>query len=182
MEWKLDPWYVSPDWCSGHLGVPLFATVQHDSITWFPSKDGLYSVKIAYHIFLQKLVDSHQHYVEGDWGMIWKLEIPLCVRNFIWRACRDCLPVLWCLQMKEVQCSATCVIWDIDLENCWHLLITCSLSRECWKNSGFWSCFEPWLDKAGGFSELFFGVWGKSWAKSSCPFLHDFVRPMVQPK
>lgn len=44
------------------LNVPLFDAVSQDSMYQWPNKDGKYSVKSAYNIFMERVVDLSHHY------------------------------------------------------------------------------------------------------------------------
>lgn len=77
------------------LNVPLFDGVTMDLVFWWPNKDGTYSIKSAYNIFMERVVDLSHHHCKGEWDVIWKMKIPQNVKIFLWRACRNLLP-LWC--------------------------------------------------------------------------------------
>lgn len=47
--------FLLPAQCDAVLRVPLYSSISHDTRTWWPTKNGIYSVKSAYHIFLEKL-------------------------------------------------------------------------------------------------------------------------------
>lgn len=84
---------------------------------WWPNKNGVYSVKSAYHTCMERMVNKDHLKVSGDWNSIWKLVVPPKVKNCLRHACKDWLPTRICLQSREVQCSMTCVnreqIWRI---------------------------------------------------------------------
>nr|ABN08838.1 Thioredoxin-like fold [Medicago truncatula] len=80
----------------------------HDVPTWKFEKDGAYSVKSAYKDILNHDVSVVQHRVSGNWNCVWSLKLPPKVKNFLWRACRNCLPTRICLQVKGVQCTDRC--------------------------------------------------------------------------
>lgn len=113
------------------LNTPLFSTIRNDRVVWFPTKNGIYSVKTAYHLAMNNLVNASHLYEEGDWLLIWKLKAPPRVKLLLWRACRDCIPTRGQLQSRGVICPLQCVLCDRDIENPWHTFITCPLSTEC---------------------------------------------------
>jgi len=75
------------------FNTPLFPSVTHDVPVWKFEKDGDYSVKTAYKDILNHDVAIIQHRVPGNWTFIWNLKLPPKVKNFLWRACRNCLPI-----------------------------------------------------------------------------------------
>lgn len=51
-----------------------------------------------------------------------------------------------------------CLQCESNLENCWHLFITCEDSVACWKEANLWDRIEPLLVRVDSFTELFFTV------------------------
>jgi hypothetical protein len=74
------------------FNTPLFPSVTHDVLVWKFERDDAYSVKSAYKDILNHDVAVVHHRVPGIWNCIWSLKLPLKVKNFLWRACRNCLP------------------------------------------------------------------------------------------
>lgn len=68
-----------------------------------------------------------------------EVQVPKRVRLLLWKACRDCLPTRMNLQKKGISCPSTCTLCEVDLENPWHLFITCPHSIICWEELGLWS-------------------------------------------
>lgn len=134
--------------------VPLLASVTADNRVWWPSEDGIYNVKYAYHLFLNKIVDSSHLQKEGKWNMIWNLSIPH--KKFFFgklAGIGNCLPMRTRLQRKGLICSDVCITC---LENCWHCFLTCPLSQDCWKQANLWEFMEPLLVQVGTFSDFVF--------------------------
>lgn len=69
-------------------------------------KFGDYSIRTAYKIFMNTILDDEQLRVDGSWSLIWNVQFPPRVKVFLWRACRDCLPVRTRLHTKGVECSS----------------------------------------------------------------------------
>lgn len=42
---------------------------------------------------MEKLIDHESLKVDGAWNFIWMLHVPSRVKTFLWRLCRDCLPL-----------------------------------------------------------------------------------------
>lgn len=116
------------------LNTHLIASVVSYSRVWACSKSGTYNVKYACYLAMDKMIDRDHLKVEGDWSLIWNLDVPPRVKIFLWRACRDCLPTRCQLQKKDTICSSLYVMCDHNLENLWHLFTFCPLTIECWED------------------------------------------------
>lgn len=93
-----------------------------DSRIWHFSKNGIYMVKSGYRIAMEFL-EQNPEPVAGDWRKLWALHVPPKVKNFQWRACRECLPTRLNLQRKGIGTTSLCAMCNIDLENNWHVFI-----------------------------------------------------------
>lgn len=81
------------------LSIPLQPTAS-DSWYWRKEKKGQYLVKSAYYL-LQDLKGVYQTNVNsGFWRKLWNLKIPPKVKNFLWRAVQNCLPIKDLLRTK----------------------------------------------------------------------------------
>jgi hypothetical protein len=107
------------------LNTPLFEQVQQDRMVWKAEKHGHYSVRSAYRLCVNDLVDLSHLRRPGFWSGIWRLKVPAKVKNLVWRMCRGCLPTRVRLQDKGVQCLVNCVSCDSDYENLSHLFFAC---------------------------------------------------------
>jgi len=116
----------------------LFSSVSHDVPVWKFERDGAYSVKTDYKDILNHDVAVVQHRVLGNWNRIWSLKLPLKVKNFLWRACCNCLLTRIRLQSKWVQCTDRCAVCDDFGEDCTHMFF-CDKSKICWQWSGLLS-------------------------------------------
>ncbi|KAJ1436407.1 Ribonuclease H-like superfamily [Sesbania bispinosa] len=124
------------------LSIHLSRLDREDSLIWKLSKDGRYSVKSAYYHITENMVDNSHYKVQGDWKTLWKLKVPNCVKLFLWRLLRGCLPTRMNLQRKGVSCPATCAFCESALENEWHVFFGCMNSIACWQKAGMWQLLE----------------------------------------
>ncbi|KAJ1386893.1 Reverse transcriptase zinc-binding domain [Sesbania bispinosa] len=118
------------------LSIHLSRLDREDSLIWKLSKDGRYSVKSAYYHITENMVDNSHYKVQGDWKTLWKLKVPNCVKLFLWRLLRGCLPTRMNLQRKGVSCPATCAFCESALENEWHVFFGCMNNIACWQKAG----------------------------------------------
>lgn len=52
----------------------------------------------------------------------------------------------------------SCVLCEKEIENLWHILVTCSFARNCWKEIQLENQIQNSIDEAKGFSDWFFKV------------------------
>ena len=77
--------------------IPLCKSQQQDVLIWPITSDGDYSVKLGYK-FLQNEVlqqqpgPSNAVTMKPLWTVLWGLDVPDKIRNFLWRSCQSSLP------------------------------------------------------------------------------------------
>lgn len=85
-----------------------------DSYSWILTANGEYSTKSGYYVAL----DNYQpatpttmaHQNQCDWNRdIWKLQLPLKLRVFLWKAIRGALPIGANLETRGLTTNTTCV-------------------------------------------------------------------------
>lgn len=132
------------------LSIPL-GDDDNDNWYWRCEKMGLYSVKSAY-LLLQ---DSGRS-IPGDnnsgfWRKLWNLKIPSKVKNFLWRAARNCLPTKDLLRSRRVPVNNVCPSCNEAPESVLHSLVTCPFAQSCWHKAalpmitGEFNSFTGWL-------------------------------------
>ncbi|KEH30222.1 hypothetical protein MTR_4g065063 [Medicago truncatula] len=90
------------------LKIPLLLREQNDAIIWRFDKKGVYSVKSAYRVCVDVLINRDEWKVEGDWNKLWSLPIPPKVKHFMWRLGRDCLP-----NRQSITCWRKVNLWPL---------------------------------------------------------------------
>jgi len=74
--------------------IPLSSTNQMDVLVWPFTPFGNYSVKSGYwFLFENSAQPQRADQDSGFWKKIWSLEVPSKIKNFVWRASREALPV-----------------------------------------------------------------------------------------
>ena len=103
-----------------------------DCWQWSEDIKGKYIVKSAY----KTLINSYNVNTSGldpiYWKKIWALELPAKVRNFLWRACTGCLPIMEALRSKQVAGVTLCPVCEQYPEDTCHALIKCNFARCVW--------------------------------------------------
>lgn len=114
--------------------IPQRYTV--DRLAWTHSKDGRYTVKSGYFQWCQHhLVEDNIQQSRG-WSVIWKLEIPHKTKVFLWRFCRNTLPVRIRLRSRGIQSPIICSMCTGEIEHLRHLFFECQFARSCWQHMG----------------------------------------------
>lgn len=98
------------------LNVPIYKESLVDRRVWKFNSHGLYSVKSAYRLYMDHFATFDEFKVQGDWTKLWDLKLPPKVKCFLWRCCRNCLPIRTRLQSRGIPCSPLCVLCDVDME------------------------------------------------------------------
>lgn len=73
-----------------------------DIIAWSRSSNGLYTVKFGYRLWHAQNAGSLLTTQSGGWNKIWRLVLPHKMKIFVWRFCRNNLPVWNRLRIKKV--------------------------------------------------------------------------------
>jgi len=87
----------------------------------------VYSMKSAYHLCVEDLIDMSHLQRPRYWYSIWNLKGPPKIKNLIWYICRGCLLTRVRLHDKGQQCSLGSVTCDTPFEDLNHVFLTISL-------------------------------------------------------
>jgi len=128
----------SNDVADAILNTPLFEQVQNDHFVWKAERHGCYSVRSAYRLCMEELIDVSHFHRPGNWKNIWRLKVPLKIKHLLWRMCRGCLPTRVRLQDKGVSCPTRCVSCNSDHEDLNHIFFECSAAIQVWTSAGIW--------------------------------------------
>ena len=108
-----------------------------DRLAWTGSHKGVYSVKSGYRYWETRYASTDNMIESQGWNRLWKLQLPHKTRVFLWRFCRNIIPVRWILRSKGVETTVLCPMCGTDIEHLRHLFCECSFAAECWSISGF---------------------------------------------
>lgn len=64
-----------------------------DRVAWMNTVDGCYTVKFGYKLWQDDNKKCFTNENSGGWRKIWKLQVPAKVKFFLWRFCRNNIPV-----------------------------------------------------------------------------------------
>lgn len=69
----------------------------------------------------------------NGWSRLWRLSIPHKMKYFLWRFCRNNLPLRYPLRGKGVLVPISCAMCVGDIEYLFHLFFVCSFAVACWR-------------------------------------------------
>ena len=121
------------------LNTPLFEQVQQDRLIWKAKKHGHYSVRSAYRLCVNELIDVSHLRRPGNWSGIWRLKVPPKVKNLVWCMCRGVLPTRVRLHDKGVHCPTDYVNCNSGQEDFAHLFFTFPFAIQVWTRAGLWT-------------------------------------------
>jgi len=125
---------------------------------WKPEKNGHFSVKSAYRLCVEEIVDNSHLWKNGYWGGIWKLKVPPKVKSMVWRVCKECLPTRVKLNRRGVTGPSTCVLCNDPHEDSYHIFFHCCTTVGVWHTAGLWHLIEPLLNKFDDAPEIIFHI------------------------
>ena len=76
--------------------IPLSLSPIEDKLVWPLNPSGIYSVKSGYKLLSQEVgvLATSAHVVDpAIWKVVWGLKVQNKIRNFLWRAIRNSIPV-----------------------------------------------------------------------------------------
>jgi ribonuclease HI len=179
-------------------GLALCLGRQEDKQIWVGSKNGLFTVRSAYH--LAKASDeadrgccSSPDRTQGLWKVVWSLKVSRVVQHFLWRACNDILPTKEKLHKRGITADALCPICGLETETVNHILWSCESAKDVWSEccraiqkcsiaeGEFFSLFETLADKLNEEElQMMAGVARQIWLRrNAVVFEGEFLTPGV---
>lgn len=67
-------------------GMSLRCRDMNNTLVWNRSRDGRFLVKSTYYVAMNEFTDTSELRIGGDWGLIWKMQIPSKVKLQLWRS------------------------------------------------------------------------------------------------
>ena len=127
--------------------IPLSSTNQTDVLVWLFTPSGNYSIKSGYRFLFENSVQPQR--IDHDsafWKKLWGLEVPSKIKNFLWRASREALPVKANLCRRRITPEGQCEICRTGDEDCSHAIFFCSDVQAMWNATPQWR----WLSEMIG--------------------------------
>lgn len=124
-------------------------TLAHDRVIWAHFSSGIFSIKSAYSLAVVDLQDrdkpgggesSGGYFMkEIMWQSIWKARVPNKIKIFIWRACKDILPIGNNLFKRRVVPTNMCFVCHKDIDSSCYSIWSCLWSKGIWKLDPFFA-------------------------------------------
>lgn len=118
------------------LALPISMSHIQDRIAWMYTKDGKYSVKSGYNFWRDNYSECSRVQTSSGWKKFWVLQVPHKIRVFLWRLCRNNVPVRNVLRGRGVQTTIMCPMCMCDVEHLLHIFLDCVLAKACWQVLG----------------------------------------------
>jgi hypothetical protein len=125
---------------------------------WKAEKNGHYSVKSAYRICIEEVINNDHLRKPGYWSGTWRLKVPPKVKNLVWRICRDCFPTRVKLRSRGVNCPSECVRCEDPHEDSYHILFHCSMAVEIWQTTNIWHLIALSLSQFDNAPDIIFNL------------------------
>jgi len=122
--------------------IPLTTRGQNDFWAWHYEKAGVFSVRSAYRMLVQKKENltawlehtpstSDIRANEKEWTAIWQLKVPPKIKVFLWRLARHSIPTADVLHRRHIAPHAACLVCGVP--DSWkHSLLECNLAKCVW--------------------------------------------------
>lgn len=107
-----------------------------DRVAWTQSVNGRYDVKTGYKMWFDQNGSTSVVPQISSWSKIWKVEVPHKIRIFLWRFCRNNIPVKSKLRHKGVPITIMCPMCNRDVEHLLHVFFDCQFATQCWSHVG----------------------------------------------
>lgn len=114
----------------------LFHNRQETTVVWHDSTTWVYTAKDGYRCWFNQNCSTCGIVQCHGWNKIWSLLIPHKVKIFIWRFCRNLVPVRSRLSSKGIRLPITCPMCNADVEHLLHLFFDCHFAVQCWNYVG----------------------------------------------
>lgn len=125
------------------LKIPLCPNYVEDNLFWPYVTIGVYSVKSKYNFLAKEksmlsLNSSPQIDSRGIWKEPWSLSVPNKVKNFMWRTCKEAIPVKRNLVKKRILTEDICCHCIQAAEDVVHALWDCAKLSAIWESDMLW--------------------------------------------
>lgn len=118
--------------------IPLSFRLPEDTFIWDGEKDGKYSVRSAYHLLgeeRRKELPASSTTNDKPWKVIWSINLPNRVNNFLWRTAKNILPTRGNLCKKGIKIDPVCPLCNLEPETSEHLFMRCNFAQVVWFSS-----------------------------------------------
>ncbi|CAL1387308.1 unnamed protein product [Linum trigynum] len=138
---KLSQWF-DPSTCRTIKAIPLPRQNMEDKMIWHDTKDGVFTVKSAYHLAVSldrrkggwKSLASWMD--KASWVRLWNANIPPKLKVFVWQILNRALPTTEALIERKVPIHPRYPVCWASSETMEHLFLDCPVAGALWDYSG----------------------------------------------
>ena len=125
------------------LKIPLSFNYVEDKLVWPHTANGVYSVKSGYNFLAKEkasspLAASFLDDGRSIWKTLWTLSVPNKIKNFLWRASKEAIPVKKNLVARKVLSEDVCDHCHAATEDVHHALWDCHKLLPLWEADSLW--------------------------------------------
>lgn len=119
-------------------GMRLIDQSVEDEQIWHFTKDGIFSVRTAYHMWIELSISassassSDSNKMQKLWRKLWKCPVQPRIRDFLWRSCRSLLPCRENLHRRKIIEHNYCDLCGA-AEDETHVIVHCRAAKSVWK-------------------------------------------------
>lgn len=104
----------------------------NDEITWHLKNNGLFIVKLAYHLAISFLIYLPNRDNHHPWCKYRGFFIPQKIKHFIWRACNDVISTRANLRKRSIDIDAISSLCNLVQETTSHCFMFCDILKRIW--------------------------------------------------
>jgi hypothetical protein len=118
--------------------LPISLLHQSDKLIWRGTKNGIFTVRSAYHLKVQRKGQemgefSRQVEITEFWKWLWNTNAPVVLKSFDWRLSRDLFPTKNNLFRRQVVSNPLCPVCSAETETTFHILWSFPSSIAVWQ-------------------------------------------------
>lgn len=124
------------------ISIPLCTWNINDFWSWAHEKSGSFTIRSAYRMLVstkhrrEAWLDGRAGSSDGDgvkkaWTKLWKIDVPLKIKVFLWRLAHQSLPTADILNHRNMSTSSTCGLCG-SADSWQHSLLHCNMARCVW--------------------------------------------------
>ncbi|KAG7548661.1 Ribonuclease H-like superfamily [Arabidopsis suecica] len=116
--------------------IPVGAPTKEDSLGWYFTKSGKYTVKSGYHSTRMEKSETNLNFFGPNINPLkaysWQVQCPPKIRHFLWQILTGCVPVTENLRKRGIDCDTGCARCGASEETINHTLFQCHPARQIW--------------------------------------------------
>jgi hypothetical protein len=138
------------------LQIPI-TPGREDFVAWHHNRNGLFSVRSAYHVQWKHRFGERQRGLPTDgvhiqtWKKLWNLKVTGKIKIFGWRALKGLIPCNAVLAKRHIIQDGRCPICNNGEEDVKHIIFSCDRAKAVWNSMGMWNKISDLLanDRSG---------------------------------